>query len=298
MPKSKRAPALFELINTRTNGKSGKLAIPKWFKGAPTAPQPEAAPTPVPDEPSFIAPAPVAATPPAPPAAAATRTAGPPPASSQDVTPSHPPVLKIRGSRLELSLNPANVVIAAGVLVLIVLCTYLIGQGIGSKSKPGQALQLAGAPANDDVRQALDQPANAKVLEPPRRVTLMGARTPAEPSQPPAAPPAQSPETTAASRGPNRIVVENFKLEHLKAAEHVRDWLASNYGLRTELHRAGDNIWLVTLDGFDLSKPGEKEALAKRVEDIKSLGGACGRELAKCNLPIYLLKSPSPRRFD
>ena len=303
MPKSKRAPALFELINTRTNGKTSKLAIPKWFKTTSSAPQPEEAPSPEPDEPSApAAPAPVAAPPPAHPAAAATRPASPPSPTGQDSTPSHSPVLKIRGTRLELSLNLANVVIATGALVLVVLGSYLIGQGIGAKSKPGKDLQLADSTATDDVRRALDQPDNVKVLEPPsRNAKLMGSRTTAEPPQSPAAtaaPSAQSPESPAASRGPNRIVVESFKLEHQKSAEHVRDWLASNYGLRTELQHAGDSVWLVTLDGFDLNKPGDKEALAKRVEDIKSLGGACARELAKCNLPIYLLKSPSPRRFD
>ena len=306
MPKSKRAPALFELIPTRANGKAeDKLALPKWFKTAPAAQERPRA--------EGVSSARVGAA-----ADASSRSAAP--VKEAKASPPAPPAkpapdggdsraVRIRSGRLELSLNPANAVVVGGVLVLVLVFTYLLGQAAASRSKP--TIQLAGGPAAvDDVRHTLHQPASGQGVEPIRVTPLMGTRSGAAPEAKPSAGTGEVKSDPAAggrasdgpvgAGGPNRIVIESFKAaeEDIKAARHVRDWLATHYGLRAELRQFGDRIWLVTQDGFDLEQPGQKEAMHKMIEDLKSLGGACARELAGQKLPVYRLAGPYPRRLD
>jgi hypothetical protein len=306
MPKSKRAPALFELINTRSNGKAdNKLALPKWFKTRPAAQDRPQANAESPPRPAI--PAAPATRPAAPPIEK--KTSPPPRPSAKSATESDDSAVRIRTGRLVLSLNPANAVIAGGVLVLALVFTYLLGQAMSYRSKPD--MQMAGGPTSvDDVRQALHQPANGQVLEPSRSTTLMGTRSAANQESKSASETSEpdknqsltgvATDGSGGTGGPNRIVIESFKAEaeDIKAANHIREWLATQYGLRTELRQFGDRIWLVTQDGFDLEQPGQKEAMNKMIEDLKSLGGTCARELASQKLPVYRLASPYPRRLE
>ena len=294
MPKSKRAPALFELIGSRGDKNTAeKLAVPKWLK---TGPQPEQRTQPEPQTRPALDPAPAAARP----------TASMPP----DAGDLGPPIARVRSGRLELSLNPTNAIIIGGGLVIALLCVYLVGHGVGAMS--GAPVQVAGGPAQvDDVSLAMKQPANGDVLEPQHNAALIGARSGARTeaergptlekakTEKAAVPAAAAPtEAAAPASGPNRIVVERFKLADQKSAEHVQKWLAEDYDLKTELRPVKDNIWLVTVAGFNLEEPGQKQALEQLIKDLKTLGKDCGRELASRNLTPYLLKGPEAHRFE
>lgn len=320
MPKSKHAPALFELIGNKGDKKAAdKLALPKWLK---TTPQPEQ-PTPSQALGPSIQPESQAAPPPSlrqetpdnagrmTPIKAFALTFGsgnpvdsaPPPASDEPE-----PIARVRSGRIQLSLNPTNAVLICGGLIIALFCFYLVGRGFATRN--ADPVQVAGGgTAADDLQAALGRPANGQVLEPPRNGTPLMALPPAvrpesgQPSDKPTAPKAAAPasvipDSSAPSGGPNRIVIESFKVEHQKSAEHVRQWLLDNYGLKTELKPAGDRIWLVTAEGLDLEKPGQKEYRDKLIADLKSLGESCARELAGKNLIPYRLTAPYTRRFD
>jgi hypothetical protein len=319
MPKSKHAPALFELIGNHGEKKAAdKLALPKWLKTAPqqdlrisTEPPPADQPIPI-----RAAGAPATRTPEN---DAGTQSAsaafGPSKSNTHSGKPAGPnddsePVARVRSGRLELSLKPTNVVLIGGGIVIALMCFYFVGRGLAGKStKP---VQVAGntATADDDVKAALAQPANGQILDLSRpATTLMAPRPPAKAetdrtadkphNEKAGTPPAATPgEAAAPSGGPNRIVIESFKVEHQKSAEHVRKWLLDNYGLKTELKPAGDRIWLVTAEGIDLEKPGQREYRDKLIEDLKSLGESCARELAGKNLTPYRITGPYTRRFD
>ncbi len=288
MPKSKRAPALFELIGSRGDNKSADpLAVPKWLK---TAPPPGAKP------PAQREPAP-------PPQAPAARKPGP-----GDDT----PTAAVNTGRIQLSLNPTTVLVAAGVLSIALLCVYLIGRGIGSKAA-GPAQLAGGTERVDTVASALHQPADGQVLDPSQHPTpLIGTRSPARtevgsPAMPDkaraenatAAPAAAGPaRPAAAGGGPNHIVVERFKAEDRKSAEHVQKWLAGS-GLETFLMTDANNrIWLVTVEGYNLEDPEQKDYCNRLVDALKAAGEDCRRELLKNNLTPYLLKGPEIRRIE
>ncbi|HSW45017.1 MAG TPA: hypothetical protein VLM89_05555 [Phycisphaerae bacterium] len=280
MPKSKHAPALFELIDTRGQTKAtSKLAVPKWFKShSPTQPNRE----------------PVSAP----------RSAETPKVEKRPSVSGEPGVvrrlrMKLHGDRVQFSLNSTNVVVVAGVVLLALLTYYILGRNLGAGTEPAAGV-AAGLAAIDPVSETLQQPANADILDPVRRATLM-ATPPAATGEPKPAPEAKLPEkaptTPGVSKGPNRILIESFKPADIKSAEFVLDWLGT-MGLQTELRRAGDSIWLLTVDGYDLGQPGQKEVVDKLIEDLKSLGESCRRELAARKLTVYTLSQPYTRRLD
>ncbi len=309
MPKSKHAPALFELIESRSARKgSDKMAVPKWFKrseaAAPSAAEgPETDPTT-----EEAAPAPVAAEA-CPPRAAEADVAHPPVpavprvAASAAVRLDRPPIFRLDNGRLELSLNPVNASIAAAVILLAVLSSFLIGQGIASR---GSAATAGGAVGADDIQQALKQPAQPDILKaggPTKSPGRTGSA--AEPAVQTAGPSqagtAAKPQPAAdrAGRDPamNYVVVESFKQEHKKSAEHVRQWLQDRYSLETTLERSGDYWRLVTVLGFDFRESGQKESCQQFLTDLQSIGDACAKELSGNNLPVYRLTGPFAQNF-
>lgn len=321
MPKSKHAPALFELIGNRGDKKAAdKLALPKWLKTTPQPEQPApsqaSGPDIQPESPAVSHPSVRQEAADNADRMASTRTfasalgSGSPVGSTPSPAPDGPEsIARVRSGRIELSLNPTNAVLIGVGLVIALLCFYLVGRGFATRNSDPVQVAGGGAAAVDDLQMALGRPANGQVLEPSRNGTPLMALPPAarpdsgQPSEKPAAPKAAAPasvipDSSAASDGPNRIVIESFKVEHQKSAEHVRQWLLDNYGLKTELKPAGERIWLITAEGLDLEKPGHKEYRDKLIADLKSLGESCARELAGKNLTPYRLTAPYTRRFD
>ena len=295
MPKSKHAPALFELIGNRGEKKTAdKLALPKWLK---TGPQPEQRTSTEPPQPaSQPMPYGTASTPMAQPGGRRRKRVDVhrrwfPETRHRQAVEHNRCGRAARESPLGpagISLNPTNAILIGGGIVIALFCFYLAGRGFAHRHDAPVQVAGNGSTTVDDVKAALGQPANGQILEPSRSATtLMAPRlaartesddTSAKPQTEKAVTPAAvTPADAAPSVGPNRIVVESFKVEHQKSAEHVRKWLLDNYGLKTELKPVGDRIWLVTAEGFDLDKPGRK-----------------WRSLARPGWPMAA--SPKPRR--
>jgi len=302
--KSKKAPALFELIDKRANGKGAeRLAVPKWFKGsqpaAPGAESPESA-TPA-DRPQQPQVSETQGPSPAPAASEPASVAGPvaSPVELPGPTDEHPPVLRVRSGRIELSLNPVNAAIVAGVSILTLFCSYFIGQSVGAKSALDARASSPGR--TDDIRQALNRPPDPGVLNVANHSkTLMQERTSDRQGHPSASKAGASPPAAGSSSAGqqaiiNYVVVESFKLDNRKSAEYVQKWLTKQ-GLETRLERSGNRWQLVTTGGFNVNRAEEKAARDRLIEDLKSHGPACAEELRRQGLPEYWLKTPFAKR--
>jgi len=302
--KSKHSPALFELIDKRANGKgSEKLAVPTWFRpsqsAAPGAGAPESATTadrpqqPQAPEMQGPSPAPVAPEP----TGAAGSVASP--AELPRPMDEHPPMLRVRSGRIELSLNPVNAAVVAGVLLLILFSSYRLGQIIGDKgASNAQALSPG---RTDDIQQALLRPPDPGVLNVRNHTTPLMQQRISDRQGRPSAPKAGAspPAAGSSSAGPkaiiNYVTVESFSLDHRKSAEYVQKWLAKR-ALETRLQRSGNRWQLVTTLGFNVNKADHKVARDQLIEDLKSHGPACAEELRRQGLPEYWLKTPFAAR--
>ncbi len=300
MSKSKHAPALFELIDSRSTRKgSDKLAVPKWFKRseAQPAPPPEStAPDPASEE-AAAAPAVRSS------AACDGMPPGPAPRTVENTTgqANRAPIFQFEDGRLLLSLNPINASIAGGIILLVILSSFLIGQSTGSSGRDVQA-----PAAVDDIQHALKQPAKPDLLKvggnPPPDVRSsstkdQSAQTAGQTQEKPTPRPERTAGTPEREPGINYVVIESFKQEHKKSAEHVRQWLQENYGLETTMERSGDYWRLVTVLGFDYREAGQKEACQKFLNDLKALGDTCARELSGKGLAVYRLSGPFAQNF-
>jgi len=300
MSKSKHAPALFELIDSRSTRKgSDKLAVPKWFKRSETQPAPPEESTGTDPTSESTASAPAVRS-----SAAGTGAPFHSVARSAEHTTGQAdrtPVFQLENGRLVLSLNPINASIAGGIILLVILSSFLIGQSTGSGGGDIQA-----PAAVDDIQQALKKPAKPDLLKvggnpPPDSRSGSTKDQPAQTAGQTQEKPTPRPERSAGpperEPGINYVVIESFKQEHKKSAEHVKQWLQENYGLETTLERSGDYWRLVTVLGFDYREAGQKEACQKFLDDLKALGDTCARELSGKGLAVYRLSGPFAQNF-
>ncbi len=323
MPKSKYAPALFEVIRNRQETRpGGGLPLPRWWRSTPSAPQEQEASAPA-ESPPSCPPQPVSPqeSPAAPPGEAVVEPVGAAalhaeafrpaaPAGGDESVPRRP--WRLEGDRLEIRLRPMVVVVVAGALLVSWVVAYQLGRG--TRPATGAAAGGGGEEiVSDPIQEAMLRPPDPTVLNvsgPPRSRPRAGgepqaavdAKAPsgqaggeagAKAGVVPVAgePAAQRTEPAAANL--NRVLIQVFAPEHKAAAEHVQRWLETSYSVRTELIRKSKgDWWLATTDGFDFSQPGDKELCEKFISDIKSLGRECGRELARAGLPVYNLTGP------
>jgi hypothetical protein len=185
--KSKRAPALFEVIESKQlQGTSSKLVLPKWWRSGRGA-NPNYPPVEQPEEklaeekpveqgkiikltPTFARPMAQQSLPVTPPPKPAPVVAPPVPTSShaapltsdgrgQGSAPaesgSRPPTVQTRGGRIQLSLNPINAAIIVGVVIAAVLASYKLG----SQFTSGKSMQ-------DDLGKAMQDKKQPGVLTP------------------------------------------------------------------------------------------------------------------------------------
>lgn len=305
MAKSKHSPALFELIGQKTSPNADpKLAVPKWFRSEPSKPTPEPKPEPAREPSRTERPALQAASPPSPPKPAVVPPRPTSPAPSEGADESRP-ILQVRSGRLEISLNTVNAAVAAGVALLVIFSSFMIGQGVGRSSAPART-PMASAP-DDAIETALAQPADSSILDVgSEKATLMG-RLPPHPGiaqvakESPAAvkPPSsgEGPPPGGWNRSLNYIVIQTFKQADRPAAEFIQRWLSKEYELETRLVSEGRNWVLITASGFDFSDPAERQASDHFITELKSLGDSCARELTRAGLPVYRLNAPFAKRF-
>lgn len=327
MPKSKYAPALFEVISNKQqeNKQAGRLSLPKWWKPArpssPEAPQGSAGPAPAATTPSAMVPEPanpeVVAESAAPPAntPASVETYDPPVADSPresgnlglEIESENAPIVRVSGTRLVLSLNALTATIVGGALVLALFASYQIGHKVGKGS--AQTAALAGP--GDSLEKALQQPPNPSVLKapvtPPNRMGLadtLPKQTPPKPAPEPVKPAVQpppaavpAPPTPALQRGAIHVVLETFQPTDREAAEFAKTWFESK-GIPTTLETKGRSFRLVSVAGFDYTTPTGEQEVAQLIQKVTELGRSCGRALAAAKLPVYTFRKPGTERME
>ncbi|UCD29400.1 MAG: hypothetical protein JSV03_02650 [Planctomycetota bacterium] len=258
MAKSKHAPALFEVIETDKSGKDsgGKLAVPKWWKSGQKA---------------------KSAPPPAPKKAPAERTTSdpdivPPRTSTASATPradSGPieitdqprPLFQMRGGRIEISLNPVSSFVVATVLVVLIVASYQIGTMVGGPAKRADSQADAGRLDANNIDDALKRPANSSVLDVGPTALIgdrsnndQGGKSNAHILMPRSSSAAITAKTGKRVPGLTYVVLESFKPQHYKQAEHAQNWFSRKKNVITTLEKKGDRWVLISVDGFESRK--------------------------------------------
>jgi hypothetical protein len=305
MAKSKYAPALFEVMKGRHEAKpSAGVALPKWWKSAPDKPQqpPEPPPAADPEEPvSNDGPGEPADSPavlPMPPVVSAPVPAPvvEAPVRHELPDPETRPYAQMRDGRVELSLTPVQAAVAAGIVVIVILSSYLMGRHRGEVL----VAQVAAVRTEDPLASAMNQPVNPKVLDVQPAVSSPPVRQAPQPSGQQARAAAVTPRVPPPLPNPNTeqppardvaqtfVVIETFKAEDKASAEFAQKWLeAKQISTRID-HKAGR--WrLVSAAGF---AAGEEQKLQQYVESVKALGRECGRDMGRAKLSIYRFSSP------
>ncbi len=274
MPKSKYAPALFEVIRGQQEAKPpSKLALPKWWRSGRNDAREvdrEESPAMMPADTSEMEETPVsegAATfslrrgtavlkpeVPEPPVVRGLvpldhdSQAGHPPTNvhtaserwgggdADDFTPRR--ILKVDAGRIALSLNARQAALIGGVLVLAIFVSFEVGHLFGrSSSAPATVAKASG----DEVEQALRQPPNPSVLKPQPPAKLPRPSGLKEP--------ARSPEAAAKNSAQKASVVQPTPAAQQKPMAPVEVQPAKPAGPLT----------YVVLETFDASHKGSAE---------------------------------------
>jgi len=322
MAKSKYAPALFEVIRDNKDAKpSGKLAVPKWWKGDKSpavhdasAEKPQQATPPGPRllRPDVVGEKAASTTEPASPSTwrGRARSEEKDPSRLENVGCEYPPVIRMNDGRIELSLNLVSAAVVLGVLVLTLFTTFELGRKVASPVTP--TAQASRTPDSaDTIKAALKLPPNANVLSIGGATALRAERAAGSQSrgktnvkkwgwQPAVGQPLPSPATLLQEpvqrvSGLNYVILDQFKPDHKNAAEFAQKWLAEKYGIRTTLERSktGRDWRLVSVEGF-----GQSAEYLPYCEKIRSLGKDLKRTLIEARLPVYGFTAPLAKKWD
>lgn len=303
MAKSKYAPALFEVINRQKN--TGKLGVPKWWKGGPQGPGgQDAAPGTVEageGEPLGSDPPSVTEESPATPVTSSYDPAEEPAAAvgrlraadeSDSVSAASDewtedlsgrwPAVRVESGRLYIALGPRHTAVLGGALLIALSAAFLLGRAAGGGTAPadGAMKELTQKP-NPAV---LDAPAG-RTNAPPARA---GARGPeaAGPGQLTEA--AETPSEDELKPGSTYVLLCSYPENALASAEHTQKWLASTHNIRTVVrHWKQKEYWLVAV------KPFKNRAEAMPfVQQMKDLSNDCLKEMKQAKLPLYGFADP------
>lgn len=335
MPKSKYAPALFEVMDSGKDQKSAsRLHVPNWWgrgkrekpadspesgtpetaAAAPSAPEgaepvtrPHVSPSSSPD-------AAVSARPAVEPIQAAPAVEEPkPPVRPMTAAPEgteggdRPPILRVEEGRVELSLTSINALVGAGILLLLIFVAFQLGQ-LRTGSDPVAVNTGEPTPELEELQKGPQQPG---VLQPPpppvessqgsatggSRAVAPGATNSGNPAETPgqATPETSGGQADTRTAGLNYVYVESFKPEHKQYAEHAQAWLRTK-NVETLLLRADNGWWqLVSNQGYDSARTGELRRAEEQREAIKSLGREYKQEYG--TRVLYNFRDPAIRKF-
>lgn len=321
MAKSKYSPALFEVINRQRNTGS-KLSVPKWWKGSGDQSQPpqsddvniQAADSqavtpietatddqlqPATDAPETRLPVVEAV---AEESAASSLMPAEPDRIGGNAVPSGPSVrplapaagrpglFQVTAGRVLISLNPIQACVVGGLILVAMLISFELGRGLKSTGTP-QA-------GTDEVSKLANSTPNGSVLESPGNTDAPPTRGTTPPGTTSGDKSATGTQRGGLQPGRTYVVLEKYPRDHLKSAEHTRDWLAA-HGIEATVYstKEKDSFLLVSNAGFDYSVPAEKEQCEQLIQQIKSLGADCGKELMKKELPVYNLRAPFAKKY-
>jgi len=207
--------------------------------------------------------------------------------------------VRVRSGRLEISLNPVNAAVVGGVLLLAVLCSYKIGQRIGSSSDLPAPPADTGRHGASSIEGALRQPLQRGALDVGSTGPGSGGDTAGTPARAGAdgeiPAPARPEKPSAPVRSTGRmhyVVLQIFARDHKGAAERAQEVLQSKYGITALLEPRGEKWQLISRERFDFSREDQKERAYQYGGGIKALGEALGKELAAAGLPVYRFADP------
>jgi hypothetical protein len=235
-----------------------------------------------------------------------------PTTSSADAPTMKKPIFKIRDGRVEISLNTVNSAISVGVILLALFSFYMIGYQLGLRSEaevsPAAdrfgADSIAGAQQmgiNPDALGTGESEADSAegALAGGSGLRGLGDR-PASTRQEEPTDNSSTPNPAAQGidreRGMNYIIIETFKPEHRKDAEHAQEWLESQQVYATLEKLSGGGYALVTVRGYDY--PSEKAEAERMVNSIQALGKAYKQEYAGERVIRYSFRGPLVRLWS
>jgi hypothetical protein len=167
-------------------------------------------------------------------------------------------------SNLYIRINTYTKVLAAVLVLVIFFCGYIFGHSRGWR---------AGAQERSNLQMAevQNQPADSevlKVLAPPVHTTVVAANTPATMGNKEVS---KNEGKISRKIGFNYLIIQNFSPEGLETASLAKDFLAEK-GIETTVERFERSYQLVSLQGFDMSDPQEKERSILFQKQILALG--------------------------
>jgi hypothetical protein len=171
-------------------------------------------------------------------------------------------------TRLYVRVNRYTQVLA-GVLVLVIFfCGYLFGHSRGWRagSRDRSEIQMAQIQKQTADSEVLDVFSRGGKSVESRRTALVipaGGETGKEVLK--------NDRKITRNAGLNYLIIQNFSPEGLTTAELAKEFLARK-GLETTIERAGRNYQLVSLQGFDLSNPQDKERSIGFQKQVQVIG--------------------------
>jgi hypothetical protein len=265
MARSRRGPALFEVIHRRSSAgrRRWTLSLPRWWRRGEAKTV-----TAEPDEPR--APEPPAASEPPLRADSAEQVAAaaPPPAPAVE----EPPrvgewSLRVQDGRVYVSLSAVACAVVIAALLVIVAGSFTLGRRAGL----GDAQRMALAWAGDELGQAKQSAPNPSVL----RGSPTGSAASHDRGSS-AAPQVPVVEPDASSAGPLKpgktyLVIQTFKRAARDDALRAQEFLAQK-GVKTFLQSSSAGYRLIGLESFDYGDPADRARLEEFRQSVCRLG--------------------------
>ncbi len=273
MPRSKRGPALIELIHA-----GSATGVPAWWQSA-DAPQPpsdtgtpaDSLPTPTP-------------------------TTGHP-------KPGEPaaPLATVRGERIVFSLSSVSAGVAVFILIVIVGLGFVVGKNVGHASGVTEGFESGkrsvSAGAISEIEAARRSAPNTEIFadlgsSPVTPNAAAAGRRAGQPVAPQANPPTEQPNT----RGPwvrdhTYIVVQEFKSEDKDQAEAAKLFLHDHDVESVILESKGDYRYrLVATKGFNREDPAQRRWCDQYHAKIRELGNQFVKAGGRYDLQGYQKK--------
>ncbi len=266
MAKTKRGPALFELLEAN-GGRSAGVKVPSWWSRHEQE---------LPDVPAMEAKGVIGES----------AYSGISPNESNEVQNGHWPSIEVEGDRIRISLTSVTAAVAVFVGLGVVFASYVIGTQRGDAAGFQRGFQAgrvdAGSGTADEIESLRKQsPAShlvGSLLEDAGRKTSSGPgqredRTPAKTST--AIVPNATGQVGAAAgwvRNLTYIVAQEFTAANIEKARHAREFLAQR-GVNSELVPFGNETsMLIVTQGYDHKDPAQKRLADQLLEKVRAIG--------------------------
>ena len=253
MAKSKRSPALFEVLGQSSEGAGAKMKVPPWWSRAGKPAAPAESETPAPPE------------------------ANPDAAPPEPVCEGKTPFVEFDGSRIRLCLTSLMGAMVIALLLILAGGAYRIGTSIGYEDgmrdgfRSGQEAYLADT--RDEILTARSGPPRTDVINDLRRApdeSATGDAAVAGLDSPPGE--GVPPDGPAWVRGNTYVVVQEFTPNSGDDVLLAQEFLAER-GVETAVIRLADG-WarLITAQGFNRKDEAQSRLAEELLARVKKIG--------------------------